>query len=64
MTRLSPQEREDDSFKSYGFAIQSLREICIRRGSICPTPGHQEEERWAREGERKPSELDCVRGRK
>lgn len=47
--------------RCYDLAIRSLREINIRRGSILPEPGNDTEARWAREGERKPSQLDTAR---
>jgi len=49
----------DDSIKGYELGIRAWREICIRRKQIEPVT--REEERWAKEGDRKPSELDTVK---
>jgi hypothetical protein len=64
MTRLSLQERADDSFKSWELSIAAAREQCIRRGQIQPDTSKPDEVRWAAEGPCLNRELDCVRGRK
>lgn len=61
---LTPQERADDSFKSWALGIAAAREVCVRKGQILPRVGDAEEQRWAREGFISNRELDCVRGRK
>lgn len=51
---------DENSERSYAIWLRCAREIKIRAGTLPPsTP---EEQRWASEGERKPSELDSVRG--
>lgn len=48
-----------NSERSYALWLACAREIKIRAGQIAPsTP---EEQRWAAEGPREPSELDSVR---
>ena len=64
MTRLTLQEREDDSVKSWRLSIDALREVNTRSKQIAPRPGDATELRWASEGPVKPSCLDTVRGRK
>ncbi len=61
--RLSPQERADDSFKSWQLGVAAWREIFIRKGDIPPKEGDATHARWVAEGPRRPSQLDCVRGR-
>ncbi len=63
MSRLSPQEREDDAFKSYALNINALREVNIRSKQISPRPHDPTELRWAAEGPVRPSQLETVRGR-
>jgi hypothetical protein len=63
MTRLSPQEREDDSFKSWELWLVSGRERRIRDGETPPNPNKPDEVRWAAEGPCLNRDLDCVRGR-
>ena len=50
-----------NSAKSYGLAIETLREICVRRGQVRPSAERPDEARWAREGDRPIAELDTVR---
>jgi len=56
-----PYDPEDNGIKGYALGLKAWREICIRRGQIAPDPYDKDEMRWAREGERKPGELDSVR---
>ncbi len=59
MKLLPAYDPGDNSRRCYGLAVKAWREQCIRRHQIKPdTP---EEERWAKEGERRPSQLDAVR---
>jgi hypothetical protein len=64
MTRLSPKEAEDDSYRSWQLNIAVLREINIRNGSIKPDKGDKTHARWVSEGPVKPSLLETVRGQK
>lgn len=51
-----------NSERSYALWLKCAREQSIRRGQILPDKANPDEVRWAAEGERKPSELDSVRG--
>lgn len=45
----------------YDLAVRAAREKCIRRGQIKPDASKPGELRWAKEGERDPSELEAAR---
>ncbi len=61
MKLLPAYDPDDNSRRGYELGIAAAREKCIRNGSILPEPGNATEARWAREGQRRPSELDSVR---
>lgn len=63
-TFLSPEERADDSFKSFQLGIRAWRELCIRRRQIVPEVGNKLEQAWAAEGPVPSSHLHCVREEK
>lgn len=52
-----------DGHRSYTLGHAALREMCIRSGSVKPSEGNLDEERWAREGKRDIPDLDTVKGR-
>jgi len=61
MTPRDPKEAADDSRKCHALAIAALRELCIRRQQIQPSPDRPEERRWAAEGETAIRNLHTVR---
>jgi len=61
MTPRDPKEAADDSRKCHALAIAAMRELCIRRQQILPSPDNLDEQRWAAEGEIDVRQLHTVR---
>lgn len=53
---------KQDGKLSYDLCIDTLREKCIRDGSVTPLEGNSKEHRWAKEGPIDFSKFESLRG--
>lgn len=52
---------KEDGRMSYDLCIDTLREKCIREGSVAPLENSEKEKRWAKEGPCDFSEYETLK---
>lgn len=57
---VSQYNAKEDGRMSYDLCINTLREKCIREGTVPPLDGNIKEQRWAKEGPRDFSEYESL----
>lgn len=60
---MKQYDPKQDGRMSYDLCIDTLREKCIREGSVAPLAGSEKEQRWAKEGPRDFSDYDSLKTR-